>query len=84
MAGILIEEKSGDVLRHYPNVVGYALVAVIVTEDGGLNIERDLATLTGNAQDGPIVSDFLKEVDKALAPLFPAPSDAEPKIWVPE
>ena len=84
MAGILIEEQSGNVIRHYPNVVGYALVAVVLTEDGGLNIERDLATLTESPTDGPIVSDFLKEVDKAMSPLFPSPSDAEPKIWVPE
>lgn len=84
MASILIENTIGNVTNHYVNVVGYALVAVIATEDGGLNIERDLGTLTDNEQDARIVSDFLKEVDKSLAPLFPAPSYAEPKIWVPE
>lgn len=66
------------------SVVGYALIAVSKTEDGGLDVNRYFCVEPSwSEEDKEIATDFLKRAEDKLSELFPEEKAPEPKIWVP-
>lgn len=80
MATIIIKSDDGN--EDFSSVVGYALIVVTATEDGGLNIDRRLAVHASTKEDSQVVGDFIKTADAKLSELFP--EEEQSKIWVPE
>jgi hypothetical protein len=79
---IHVEADEGR-LVDYSSVAGYALVSIVRTEDGGLDVNRDFHVQAIDEQESQVVSDFLKKADESLSVLFPQEKEPEPKIWVP-
>ncbi len=69
----------------YNSVVGYSLVTVVKTQDGGLDVNRDFRVQDSwNEEDKQVATDFLKQAGAKLSELFPGEQTPEPKLWVPD
>lgn len=69
----------------YNGVVGYSLITVVKTQDGGLDVNRDFRVQDSwNEEDKQVATDFLKKAESKLSELFPSESAPEPKLWVPD
>lgn len=74
-----------DSALDYNSVVGYSLVTVVKTQDGGLDVNRDfLVQDSWDDEDKQIAADFLKKAEVKLSELFPEEQIQEPKLWVPD
>jgi len=79
---IEIAVSGGDGETIYRPVVGHALVLIVKTSDGGLDVDRVIGVNADSAEDNQVVGDFIKKVESKLAEIFePEP---QPKIWTPE
>lgn len=80
---ITAEGDEGKFLD-YNSVIGYALISVAKTEDGGLDVHRDFCVQPSwPEEDKEITTDFLKKAESKLSELFPDEPAPESKIWVP-
>jgi hypothetical protein len=69
----------------YNSVVGYSLVTVVKTQDGGLDVNRDFRVQDSwNEEDKQVATDFLKKAEDKISELFPEESVPESKLWVPD
>jgi len=76
------DEDSGKLDQN--GVIGYVIVAVALTDDDGLDVNRYFHVQNTTPENNQIVTDFLKQADAKLAELFPKDEVPETKIWVPE
>ena len=68
----------------YNSVVGYSLVTVVKTQDGGLDVNRDFRVQDSwNEEDKQVATDFLKKAEDKISELFPEEPAPESKLWVP-
>ncbi len=69
----------------YNSVVGYALISVVKTQDGGLDVRRDFCVEDSWSNEDKIVAaDFLKTAEEKLNELFHTEPFPESKLWVPD
>jgi len=76
------EQKN---LVYDTSVVGYSIVSVVKTEDGGLDVNRYFH-VEGDwgDEDKQVATDFLKKAEDKLSELFPSEPVPESKLWVPD
>ena len=73
--GHLIDDNS---------VVGYCVVSVVKSDNGGLDVNRYFCVEPSwSEEDKEIATDFLKKAEDKLSELFPSEPTNEPKLWVP-
>ena len=80
---ITVDSDEGKLID-YNGVAGYVIVTVLLTEDGGLDVNRDFHVQPTDPENDLVVSDFLKKADEKLAQLFPSEPVPEAKLWIPE
>ena len=80
---IQVHADSGDIVDSN-SVVGFALISVVKTEEGGLDVNRDFHVQSSwSEEDKQVATDFLKRAEEKLSELFPEEKISEPTLWVP-
>ena len=66
------------------NVIGYSIVSVIKTQDGGIDVNRYFTVgPSWSEEDKQVATDFLKQAESKLSELFPKDFAPGPNLWVP-
>ena len=66
------------------NVIGYSIVSVVKTQDGGIDVNRYFTVEPSwSEEDKQVATDFLKTAEDKLNELFQTETVPESKLWVP-
>ena len=66
------------------NVIGYSIVSVVKTQDGGIDVNRYFdVEPSWSEEDKQVATDFLKKAESKLSELFPKDFAPGPNLWVP-
>lgn len=74
-AGHLVDDNS---------VIGYSIVSVVKTQDGGIDVNRYFTVEPSwSEEDKQVTTDFLKTAEEKLNELFQTETVPESRLWVP-
>lgn len=81
---LTVQSDQGNIVDDH-SVVGYSIVVVVKTQDGGLDVNRYFHVQDNwNEEDKQVATDFLKKAEDKLSELFPEEAAPESKLWVPD
>lgn len=82
---ITVQEDQQQGRIYETDVVGYSIVSVVKTADGGLDVNRYFHVEDSwDDEDKQVAKDFLQKVEGKITELFPKDMAFESTLWVPD
>lgn len=83
---ITVQDDQQQGRLYETSVVGYSIVLVVKTADGGLDVNRyfHVEDDSWDEEDKQIAKDFLQKVEGKITELFPKDMASESTLWIPD